>query len=182
MTPEERALYFGYLGQSVREATGSAVCAGNTMHCSSALFSALLHDELTTWPQDALVFSNDFQDAGPAISTSDGDIAAFSLFASRVATERYLQSPRIYGVIFLDADNNNAYSPGEELAGETIEVYDGNQNLVTTLVSDNAGHFSMTLGAGQQYLFKVALEGVVVSETVFVDTDKFVKLYKPASS
>jgi len=90
---------------------------------------------------------------------------------------------RIYGVLFSDNDGDGLYAPGEELIQQTVTVYDGEMQEIETVVTDNAGHFSIkTLETNQQYSFTATIEEVQVREDIFITSDQFVKLvYAPLS-
>jgi hypothetical protein len=185
MSPMDRGQYFGYQGQSIGESMTISNCArDNSTDCISRLFNALIVEELNTWPLDSLVFSNAFQDGGVSISilpTDETDLAAFSLVAG--AREKDPGVSTIYGVLFVDYDGNSVYSLGEEIAKATVMVYDVESKLIKTAVTDNAGHFSMTLDADQSYLFTSESENYSVSKNIVTAGDRFVDLAcSPSSS
>jgi hypothetical protein len=152
------------------------------------LFFALLRSELATWPLNAVVFSNQYTEAGAALSVDiDGEIGSgiLSVYAgSKILepeSETALPVSRIYGIVFSDQDGDRLYRTGQELAGQTITVYDEYQNPVTSAVSDNAGQFSLALESGRHWVVTTRTGEQTVSQP-FIPTagqDLFVKLAVP---
>jgi len=184
MNPLDRSLYFGYQGQSASESTLAIACAKDkAIECVNSLFSDLISEELRIWPEHSLVFSNEFQDAGPAIavrSEENLDIAGFSLVGGAGNFVSTQALPRVYGILFSDTDRNGVYSPGEELAKENVMVFDQDLNLIRTVVTNNAGQFSLTLDINKKYSFKADTETFSATKEIFADSDQFVQLvYSP---
>lgn len=183
------------------------------------LFTALLYQELTGWPYNAVIFSNQYTEAGAFVhldadeSSETGDLPGLetvpeppvrsgsgvvTLCAGSAAPVPEPVSPgtdetgsapgtvRIYGLVFLDHDENGIYSPGEELAGETVNVYliqetgeaaGSVQAPAYRVVTDNAGHFSLTLESGRDWAFYAWKGDRYSPRTIFdIDTDRFVKI------
>lgn len=214
MSPWEMSLYYGYSWDFLDESSVIIVCAkDDSISCVNTIFSYLVLNELNNRPDDAVIFSDTVQDAGPGLAVSSGenfDVVAFSLAVGSNIQENAVeldiqenaadldiqedpgQTSRIYGILFLDSDGNNFYSPGEEIAKENVIVYDEEMNQIQSIVTDNAGHFSITLDSNKSYFFKAVLEGFsgvsedssgaledfygIETDKVFVDTDLFVKL------
>jgi hypothetical protein len=159
------------------------------------LFESLLFSyELIDWPSSYVVFLRDVQDVGSNITYQSGDNKIGSSVLSFVVgknepttssdenidsnTDEY---SKIYGVLFSDNDGDGLYAPGEELIQKTVIAYDDAMQAVETAVTDNAGHFFMTLEPNRQYRFVATIDDVLVEkESVFITSDQFVKLvYAP---
>lgn len=86
---------------------------------------------------------------------------------------------RIYGLLFSDHDDDLVYSPGEEAAQHTVSVYEMAEQpvLVSTVVTDNAGHFSLSLTPGRQWYFEAEKDGQIAWRLVPVEKDQFVKMF-----
>lgn len=182
-----RSQYFGYQGQSASESTVAIACAkDNFIECINPLFFSLISNELSRWPENSLVFSNEFQDAGPAIavrSEENLDIAGFSLVGGAGSFGNSQAFSRVYGILFSDTDRNGVYSPGEEFAKENVMVFDQDLNLIRNVVTNNAGQFSLTLDINKKYSFKAETETFSATKEIFVDSDQFVQLvYSPPAS
>jgi len=166
------------------------------------LFSALLYSELSTWPYGgAVVFSKYYAQAGVAINLEtieNTGIGVVSIHAGSyidwsLVPEETEQPPqeteqvRIYGLVFFDHDDNRMYSPGEEVMQQTVSVYeltqdpllvpDENPAFVNTVVTDNAGHFSLSLAPGRQWVFEAEKDGETVRRIIHIEEDHFVKMF-----
>ena len=177
-TSMEWMTHFGYNGASVRESV-VACEKEDAISIVNTLFSSLVLNEFNTWPEGAVVFSSGFQDAGPGISFRSNEdvnkaVLAFDIGAG--VKEADEQISKIYGILFFDKDENYLYSPGEEIAQETVMVCDEDMNPLKSVITDNAGHFSMILESNKNYFFNAEPEGFSVSAKFFVSTDQFVKL------
>jgi len=156
------------------------------------LFSALLVNEFATWPYDAVIFSNHYKEAGTIISLAAGDptdsttspgtgvhpgtgTASVCAGTGVTGSAPDTESPRIYGIVFADDNDDAIYAPGEELPGETVAVYDIHRNQVAEMASDNAGHFTVTLTPGQ-YWFEAIKAEEVVRRFIDIDKNYFVKM------
>lgn len=162
------------------------------------LFSALLVNEFSTWPYQAIIFSNHYNEAGAFISVDAGEpqvnpepwkpslhpgIGTVSFFSgpgmqlpnADPLPEAETPSARIYGLVFIDYNGDYIYAPGHEAPRETVSVYDIHRNLVTSVVTDNAGYFSVTLQPGQ-YWFEAWHAGQFVQQFVQVEDDQFLKM------
>jgi hypothetical protein len=167
------------------------------------LFTALLYQELAGWPYNAVLFSNHYTEAGTFVhldtdvdtNESSGVVTLCAGSAAPVpepvspGTDETGPAPgtvRIYGLVFIDHDENALYSPGEELAGETVDVYliqktgeaaDSVQEPAYRVVTDNAGYFSLTVESGRNWAFYAWKEDKYSQRTIFnIDTDRFVKI------
>jgi hypothetical protein len=176
------------------------------------LFMALLFNELSVWPYNALIFSNHYTEAGAfvfsdTVETTESELelpetedvesggsglvtlcagSAFPASSLNLGEELVSEDARIYGLLFLDQDEDSFYSPGEELAGETVDVYpltgengmsyDFNVESAFSLITDNAGHFFLSLESGRYWVFETWKNGQVSRRTIYVDGDQFVKM------
>ncbi len=64
---------------------------------------------------------------------------------------------------------------GEEIPDKNVEVYDIHRNLVATLFTDNAGHFSVTLTPGE-YWFEAWKSEQFTRRFINIESDHFVKM------
>jgi len=180
MEVDERAAVYGYSGDWLQEHTVVAVYEkGNSTDRTNQIFSTLINGEMATWPTDALVFSVGFEDAGPGLSIQERDatdLAVFQFIQGARETSDSHTGPRVYGVLYLDSDRNQIYTPGEEIINEKICVYDQNMTLIKTVLTDNAGCFTASLEMNTTYFFQASYGGVDVSAQAFFDRDRFVGL------
>jgi hypothetical protein len=178
------------------------------------LFTALIYNELALWPYSAVIFSNHYTEAGafvfldsvgtqesegavPGPEVEEGAIGGsgrVTLCAGSPVPvpplspddELAPKTARIYGLLFLDQDDDTLYSPGEELAGETVDIYpltgengmpyDSNVEPAFRVVTDHAGHFSLSLESGRQWVFETWKDNQVSRRIISIDTDQFVKM------
>ena len=178
MTLSERGIYHGYKGQVVQE-TGFWSVFDKGGFLVDELFSYLISREFSRWPYESTVFTSDIRQAGPQITMDYGEEEDFAFFSLATGYDVNLNSgltAKIYGILFSDNDGNTIYSPGEEMAQQTVTVYDKDLQIVNEVSTDNAGHFSLTLDPNQQYIFKAVLETGEVTQTHFISEDQFVKL------
>jgi hypothetical protein len=182
------------------------------------LFSALLYNELITWPYGAVVFSNRYTRAGVAITLEKWENAGtgiVSVYAGPFIDQNLVtnetdaqnqqllpagadaqnldpddtESPQvhIYGVLFSDQNDDLIYSPGEEVAQHKVSVYeltqfplsgsDENSTFVKSVVTDNAGHFSLSLSPGRQWVFEAEKEEQTARRIIHIEKDHFVKMF-----
>ncbi|MCA1794068.1 MAG: hypothetical protein ABR534_13785 [Desulfotignum sp.] len=104
-----------------------------------------------------------------------------------VPVETESPKARIYGLVFFDHDEDTVYFPGEELAQHTVSVYelpqhpvsmpDETHTLVKTLVTDNAGHFSLSLDPGRQWVFEAEKDGQTARRIIHIEKDQFVRIF-----
>jgi hypothetical protein len=158
------------------------------------LFSALLVNEFSTWPYGAIIFSNYYNQAGIFISVEPGEllpnpepwkpllqpgIGTVSYVGGsenpQPVTEPGIDMSQIYGLVFTDHDGDYIYAPGDEVVQQSVEIYDIYRNPVTGTITDNAGHFSVSLAPGD-YWFETWQADQLVQRLVHVETDLFVKL------
>lgn len=156
------------------------------------LFTFLLRNEISTWPHSAVIFSSLYSEGGAYFSVVEGEpidagdpqgtikypgAGVVSLYAgSGDMPSESSSSDRIYGVLFDDHDGNGVYAIGEEMTGHPVHVYDENLTLVTTVLSDNAGHFYLTLESGRYWLFETNNGEQDIRRRIFLDKDQFVKM------
>jgi len=183
------------------------------------LFFALLHNEFSTWPYHAMVFSNRYTQAGVAINletVQNTGTGIVSFFAGFPVEEPFQPEPllpetsetplpeasvtpqaRIYGVLFTDHDDDYKYSPGEEEIEHVVTVFplpmdddtvhtDGLNGLdvetmdpVKTVVTDNAGHFSLDLEPGRHWVFEAQKHEQISRRIIYIENDHFVKMDFP---
>jgi hypothetical protein len=147
------------------------------------LFSGLLSSEFVTWPYGAAIFSNRFKSAGTAIALSamdSGGTGTLSFAAgSDLPAEPYAGTfppVRIYGLLFSDQDGDTIYSPGEEVSGHTVTVLDEAFVPWYQVVTDRAGHFSLSLEPGRYWYVVAQKDDQVIYRELFLQKNSFVKL------
>jgi hypothetical protein len=228
-----------WLGQRFQDMTAAVSWENmNKARPVTALFTALLLQELSGWPYNAVIFSNHFTEAGtyvhldivspsetggvtetdlessPVIGFEDSIWNGFdtvpespvqsgsgvvTLCAGSAApvpepvspgADETLPDPetvRIYGLVFFDQDGDDLYAPGEELAKEIVNVYPltGEPGQMTEnasepayqVITDNAGHFSLSLESGRYWVFETWKQEQVSRQSIYIDnTHRFVKM------
>lgn len=100
--------------------------------------------------------------------------------------ETVSETARIYGLLYPDQDEDSLYTPGEELTEETVDVYplsgnfgespDTASETAYQVVTDNAGHFSLSLEPGRHWVFETWKQDQVSRRIIYIDTHRFVKL------
>jgi hypothetical protein len=197
-TALERAKYYKYEGEAVQEfAVGKYFLTEDDDRSVYKFFLSWIEKELKESPPcSAVVFSKNFQDLGSNIAFESGggvydyDISVLSFVVGKnepttsndeSSSSDNDEKVKIYGVLFSDNDGDGLYAPGEELIQKTVIAYDDAMQAVETAVTDNAGHFFMTLEPNRQYRFVATIDDVLVEkESVFITSDQFVKLvYAP---
>jgi hypothetical protein len=180
-----------------------------------SLFLWLIQKELEEWPDSPFAFLNDFQDVGSSIAFLPGgeiydwdtSVLYFVVGKKDPNTSNDESSSsnndndddddddddemsRIYGILFEDIDGDDLYAPGEELRQQTVtaSVYVDDVDEMQeyrSVVTDNAGHFSIPLKTNRQYNFTATItieeENVQVSwegndGDYSITSDQFVKL------
>ena len=177
-----QALYDGYNGVEVNQS--SAVekflkTGSNSFPVS--IFSSLISNELKIYPQKKLVFNPDFNDAGLTVVYVNGtvdDSATLTVTGGNRISEDAAFS-KIYGIIYKDIDENGIYTPGEGSAKETVIIYDKEEpsEKVKTIITDNAGHFSVNLLNQKEYIIQTRAQtgtGETITEKdIYLDADQF---------
>ncbi|WP_289021984.1 hypothetical protein [Desulfobacter postgatei] len=204
-TDLQRAEYYGYKGEVVQE----GALKMNKLHFSTeekglsveSAFLWLIGEELEDSPKIRVTFSNYFQDVGSNTDFQPGEISDTSVLSFVVGKKdpnastdenadiNNEQPVRIYGILFSDNDRNGLYAPGEEekCIQQTVTAYNIETQESQSAVTDNAGHFFMTLRANEQYRFTATIDGVPVGwegndGNHLITSDQFVKLfYSPPS-
>jgi hypothetical protein len=185
------------------------------------LFKALLYQEVSVWPRSAVIFSNQYSEAGPfvhlkpmespdiqfkaGIQESAGTQTAsdephqsgsgvvtvcagsvFPVVAPSPAEKPVFETARIYGLLYFDQNDDNIYMPGEEVAEESVFIYplsektgnnpDGTDDPAFRLITDNAGHFALSLETGRYWVFEARKEEQFSRRIIYIENDRFVKM------
>jgi len=197
-TALERAKYYEYEGEVVQEPFLYAYSSPEENGLSvDSLFLWLIEKELEEWPQSPVVFLTDFQDVGSSIAflpddEDEIDVSVLSFVvgkkdpntsndeSSSGSDDDDDEMSRIYGILFEDIDGDDLYAPGEELRQQTVTVYNAEMQEIETVVTDNAGHFSIPLKTNRQYSFTATIEDVPLTwyeDGLLITSDQFVKLF-----
>jgi len=104
-----------------------------------------------------------------------------------VPDQAEIPKARIYGLVFFDQDEDTVYSPGEEVVQHTVSVYElpqhpvsvpgENRTFVKTVITDNAGHFSLSLDPGRQWVFEAEKDGQTARRIIHIEKDQFVRMF-----
>jgi hypothetical protein len=105
------------------------------------------------------------------------DSAKLTLIAGNEIVEDSSYS-KIYGLIYNDIDENGVYSPGEGAAKETVIIYDKDFEKVKTVMTDNAGHFSVSLLNQKEYTIETGTGETKAKKDIYLDQDQFFELNK----
>jgi uncharacterized protein YkwD len=82
------------------------------------------------------------------------------------ATRTEWNTAKIVGTVYQDLNGDGLYSPGEELAGETL-TFTGGENFVT----DEAGFFQVAASPGVYQLSLIGKDGQLIKKEVDLDFD-----------
>lgn len=188
----ERVQQYGYTGGAVRGSTVAAAFEqGNDVAGLSQALSAMVRLDLNRWPLGQALFFGPAGDSGPAFSVMNGpeavEVGVFSLYTGAATGGDTDGSDRIYGILYRDHDDNGLYSPGEEIAGDQVSVYEDGQPLddaglpvgTQIITTDAAGRFFASLDRHKQYVFTWNDGALSSVATVYTQGDSFVKLQVP---
>ncbi len=124
---------------------------------AKVMFSSLVLREAKEYPGKNSIFHPNYNTIGLAtyyVGGADYDFSKLSAVAG-ILSKDSLGMVDIYGVLYVDADGNGCYGPGEELANREVAVYETSApESVFRPVSNNAGYFSISLPVGGQYVFQ----------------------------
>jgi len=143
------------------------------------IFSSLILEELESYPEKKVVFNPDFNDAGVAVFYVNGDtydFAKLTVTAGNTIKED-LSYSKIYALIYKDIDENGVYAPGEGAAGQSVVVYDKETfEKVETVITDNAGHFSISLLNQKEYIIETGTGETKAGKNIYLDMDLFFEM------
>lgn len=164
--PFVRAVDDGYDGLDVDEITARRTLLFPDYEASSQvaekLFWTMLDNEIKGGAENARIFSQKASEAGVGLSIVAAPAESWGKFAFAAAVLDVGtavpdgdEQADIYGVIYSDLDENMLYSPGEEpKLPATVKVYrKSDDEFVTQVVTDLAGHFTLHLDPGEEYVF-----------------------------
>ncbi len=180
----DQVLAYGYTEIEVNKSSvGEKISTIDPNFFATSIFSSLISNELKIYPQKKFVFNPDFTDAGLAVvyvKVEDLDYAKLTVTAGNRISEDSAYS-RIYGIIYKDIDENEIYTSGEEAAKEIVIIQDKETfEKVETIITDNAGHFSVTLLNQKEYTIQTRTQtetGEMITEKdIYLDADQFFKL------
>ena len=175
-----QALAYGYTGVEVDKSSTIEIFPKTDSNSFAIwIFSSLILDELKAYPEKKVVFNPDFNEAGVAVLFVNGavyDSAKLTLIAGNKIEEDSSYS-KIYGLIYNDIDENGVYTPGEGAAGRTVVVYDKEIfEKVETAITDNAGHFSISLLNQKEYIIETGTGETKAAKDIYLDMDQFFEL------
>ena len=188
--PLVRALGMGYDGLEVVESVSlrEHPVDESSAQIANVVFSSLVNDELERVPERGSVFSLGTSDGGVGIAFASFDDDQVKIIGSvldaGVAAVDDGQAG-IYGVVYFDNDGNGIYSPGEGYGSASVVVFRQSDNaIVKQTVTDNAGHFSLSLVNQEVYRVEVSAGETMESLEIIIDQDLFlpVKLELPRVS
>jgi len=177
-----QALSYGYNGVEVERASVTEIFPDTDLNFFAvSIFSSLLLNELITYPEKKIIFNTEFNNAGLALSyynegENKDDYANLTITAGNRISENSACS-RIYGIIYKDIDENDLYAPGEGAAKETVIIYNKETSeKVETLITDNAGHFSVNLLNQKEYIIQTGTGDIKAEKEIYLDADQFLVL------
>ena len=177
----DQALAYGYDGIDVDKASVIEIFPKTDSNSFSTwIFSSLILDELKAYPEKKVVFNPDFNEAGVAVLFVNGavyDSVKLTLIAGNKIEEDSSYS-KIYGLIYNDIDENGVYAPGEGAAKETVIIYDKDFEKVKTIITDNAGHFSISLLNQKEYTIETGTGETKAVKDIYLNQDQFFELNK----
>jgi hypothetical protein len=187
----ERAQFYGYAGQDVSERIFDETYANDNMaNIVTRIFTGMVAAEFREWPQNATILSTGTEDGGTGLAlwSGGGNSRVVCLIeAGSEYTDADIASvndpisllKRVYGILYQDRNLDGYYTPGEELGGSRVNIFDGNWHRLDTKTTDNAGRFFATLGPGRHYIFKSPDFRDAPIQKVYLQSDKFISLAAP---
>ncbi|MBN1932760.1 MAG: hypothetical protein JW786_14240 [Desulfobacterales bacterium] len=179
-TPLLRALDMGYDGFELTESVAVIAHPVNetSEQIAGAVFSSLIREELKAVPERGGVFSLGTSDGGIGIAFASVDdqieIVGSVLDAGVAAVDDDEAQAAIYGVVYSDNDGNKIYSPGEGHGSASVVVFrKSDHEIVKKMVTDNAGHFSMTLVNHEMYQVEISAGEATASLEIILDQNLF---------
>lgn len=174
------ALGFGYSGEGVQESSIVKVFPETEADDYSLwIFSALILEEIKSYPEKNTIFNPDYTDIGTGIYyfTNSGYIFSKLSVASGMSLKNDPSRAKIYGLVYTDTDENGCYTPGEEAPDRLMVVYDKETlEKLTSAVSNNAGQFVMELSSGNEYVIQTGTAQNLSEKEIYVTNDLFVDL------
>ncbi len=178
--PLIRAGWFDYEGVELQEAVGITKYRPNDEDIVpiNEIISDILVAELDSPPGVNILFDGNADESAVGLEFSFGKkwttITSVTEVGQRAAED--VKIPRIYGVVFLDDDENGVYTPGEEIDNKKINIYDNRTHTLQKRVySDSAGSFAAELEAAA-YIISVTKGKKTKKVTVYLTNDIFVPI------
>jgi hypothetical protein len=173
---------YGYMGSEIHRVSTIRLFPKineNTMVFWS--FFSLILNEIRGFPDGNVIFGTRNKDAGLRFEYASG-LAYDQIRLTMITGKSENQQPdmfRIYGLVYEDTKENNAYNPGEGRPGFLVAVYDQETFLrLATAVTDETGHFSVLLPGNKSYSYTIQAESdePVTGEEFFLDRDRFIAI------
>jgi hypothetical protein len=151
LSPFDRAKDLGYEGVDVEESfLRSRYDRKDEVVPVDEIIEEVLIKELESSPVlMSILFSENMDEAGIGLRFIYREKTVVADFAIDMGQADFQEdkNPGIYGVIYSDDDKNGVYTPGEEIQGHKVSIYDNNGAFIQKLFTDYAGHFSVSLPA-----------------------------------
>lgn len=171
---------FGYQGDGLGKRSSIDVFSKTSPdEMVLGIFSSLVANEARDFKMGSVMFGTYYNEVGVNLAISSGtefDYARLTLIAGLGETDNPGYS-RIYGLVHVDGDLNDTYTPGEGAKKRIVSIYD-QETLVPagTAVTDNTGHFSVTLLSNRNYIVQTITGESPAVTDIFLDRDRFLVL------
>jgi len=149
---------YGYTGHGV--SLSSAIEIFPKADANAAvlwIFSSLILNEVKGLTNGSVIFNPYFNETGInylMVSGNDSDLVKLNLI-SGLSDSKKAGYAKLYGLIYRDINLNDGYTPGEGASNRLLSIYDRQTfQRVTTAVTDNTGHFSVSLASNKEYIIQ----------------------------
>jgi hypothetical protein len=185
--PLLRASDMGYNGIDVAE---SFVLRIHAIHDTSSqiantAFSYLVQNELKAAPARGGIFAMAASQSGVGITIFPFDhrvkIVSSSINAGTVFFNNETpEGSEIYGIVYSDDNNDNVYTPGEGREQAIVIAFCKSDNTIANqIITDRAGHFTMTLDSNQEYRFETTHGNTTHTLETRIDQNVFLPIEFP---
>lgn len=143
------------------------------------LFYSLVFNDMPLYPTGKGTFSSSNNSIGSTVSSVTGQAHDFLKLTTTSGGSWLVDNSvsKIYGVVFRDLNQDDAYGPGEGCADKVVMVFSKNHRKnVGRAVTNNAGQFSVSLPNQTEYIVLVESGRNREEKNIQLDTDLYVDL------
>ena len=142
------------------------------------IFSLLMVNEVAGYPSRDVIFSPSWNRVGAGLFAASSSVGnALKLTVVSGQADQTQGKARIYGVAFVDADQNQVLTPGEEAPDRQINVYNSlTGDRVGTTWSNKAGQFSFSLPVNVEYNVETVNNDIRSGQLLVLTRDAYLGL------